>query len=1359
MKNFASAGHLIGFLFATSALAPAAWAQTIPEVAPPPDRYVIDENGVNVATGYMIQRVQDISIGNPEQRSGLALLRDIRFRISDFDGGHNYDSGVYVSGTNVTASVGTRSYKFTLSGTTYTPSDGKGAQLSHPASGYTLITEDGTTVTYNYTTRDSSDVNRVARASTMTYPSGEKVQFYWTSTVYCTRNPDVCFPGSRGIAVRLQAVTSIGYQLHFFYDGDGTNIDTVDVASWRKIDSAKTINTTIDACDPNAVICTLAHTWPTVTYDFTNGVTDPVGNKTLYTTAGSQTTIRRPSSATDNFVANFDLNGRATTIVRDGMTWTYAFSLSGTVMSLTRTDPLGHQRAYVSNTSIGLPTSVTDELGHVISYVYDTTGRITKATAPEGNNVNYTYDARGNLTQTKVVAKTGSGVADIITSAVFPASCTNTATCNKPTSTTDAKGNVTDYTYDAVSGAVATITRPAAPNGIRPQTRLAYGSITTVDGALTKPISVSECQTLASCTGAADEVKVTIGYDNQARVNSIAKGAGNGSLTATNALTYSFLGDPLTVDGPLAGTADTTTFRYDDDRRRTGIISPDPDGAGAMKRRAVKTVYNIDGNVATVQRGTVNGTTDTDWAALAVLETQTAGYDAAARIATIGIAGTNGLTQALTQRSYDGESRFECEATRMNPAVFATLPASACSLGTPGSNGPDRITKLIYDAADEVTQRRVAFGTADEAADATLTYSVNGKLATLTDGEVNKTTYLYDGDDRLLTTQYPLPTKGANASSTTDYEQNGFDPNSNVTSRRRRDGQSIAFTYDALDRPSLKNLPGTELDISYVYDNLGRLTSATQTGTSLTFTYDALSRNLNEVGPLGTTSSTYDLADRRTRLTYPGTGLFVDSDYLVTGEQLNLRENSATSGVGVLATFAYDDLGRRTGLTRGNGTVTTYGYDSVSRLASQIDNLTGTTNDQTLTFAYNSASQIASQTKSNDLFAWTGHGSGTTAITANGLNQLTAIGGAAPTYDARGNLTSDPTSGRTYAYSSENLLTSASGGATLAYDPLLRLRQVAAASTTRFGYDGLAMIAEADASNAIQRRYVFGPADDEPLVQYEGAGITDRRWLHADERGSVVAISDAGGNAITINRYDEYGKPQATNAGRFQYTGQAWLPEIGAYYYKARVYVPQLGRFLQTDPIGVGRGINLYAYVGNDPVNWVDPLGFVPCNLFTGVHCDEFTVTGTRRDAGRQNGIVGSNVGRVRERTRQKTPLARQSCVINKLAKVGDQMQNYGLLFGLGGAVATAVAPEAMVGEAAVGSGLALYGAGSALKDSVSISNFVFNSGNATGFALGRLNNFLLNNVPEGPSRNVVERVLDRAEHEAGLDKGDEGGC
>jgi YD repeat-containing protein len=92
----------------------------------------------------------------------------------------------------------------------------------------------------------------------------------------------------------------------------------------------------------------------------------------------------------------------------------------------------------------------------------------------------------------------------------------------------------------------------------------------------------------------------------------------------------------------------------------------------------------------------------------------------------------------------------------------------------------------------------------------------------------------------------------------------------------------------------------------------------------------------------------------------------------------------------VLATYAYDNLGRRTSLTRGNGVVTSYAYDGASRLDTLTHNLTGTSHDQTFDFSYNAAFQALARDGSNSAYDWTPLAPGATSYADNGLNQYTS---------------------------------------------------------------------------------------------------------------------------------------------------------------------------------------------------------------------------------------------------------------------------------------------------------------------------------------------------------------------------------
>jgi RHS repeat-associated protein len=89
-----------------------------------------------------------------------------------------------------------------------------------------------------------------------------------------------------------------------------------------------------------------------------------------------------------------------------------------------------------------------------------------------------------------------------------------------------------------------------------------------------------------------------------------------------------------------------------------------------------------------------------------------------------------------------------------------------------------------------------------------------------------------------------------------------------------------------------------------------------------------------------------------------------------------------------------------------------------------------------------------------------------------------------------------------------------------------------------------------------------------------------------------VALTQTGvTGAAASYAYDAFGQSATTSGVPYRFAGYRLDAATGLYYVHARMYSSALGRFLQPDPIGTAGGANLYAYVGNDPINLVDPTG------------------------------------------------------------------------------------------------------------------------------------------------------------------------
>lgn len=137
------------------------------------------------------------------------------------------------------------------------------------------------------------------------------------------------------------------------------------------------------------------------------------------------------------------------------------------------------------------------------------------------------------------------------------------------------------------------------------------------------------------------------------------------------------------------------------------------------------------------------------------------------------------------------------------------------------------------------------------------------------------------------------------------------------------------------------------------------------------------------------------------------------------------------------------------------------------------------------------------------------------------------------------------------------------------------------------------ILLEVNPSNgSLIKTYVY--CSGQILAQHTGDYSATRYFYLHDRLGSVRQVIDTDGDAVNHYTYKPLGELAAADAtvdNPFMFTGREWDAETGNYYYRARYYSPQLGRFMSPDPIGYADGMNMFAYVGNNPPNFVDPWG------------------------------------------------------------------------------------------------------------------------------------------------------------------------
>lgn len=697
-----------------------------------------------------------------------------------------------------------------------------------------------------------------------------------------------------------------------------------------------------------------------------------------------------------------------------------------------------------------------------------------------------------------------------------------------PTKSVDPVGRKTEYSY-AANGLDLTEVRQTTGGTNQRLTAIAYN-------AQHLPTSV---------TDAAGQI-TTFTYTPRGQVLTVTN-----AKSEVTAFTYDPNGYLTTIDGPLAGTGDSTTFTYDSVGRPRTVTAPD----------GYALTYDYD-NFDRVKKITYPDTTYEEYTYNRL--DRTAYRDRLGRITTFEY---NGLRQLV--KTTDPANR----SVAFDWCKCGDLRTLTDPLG--------RVTRWVHDIQGRVTAKVYADGSK-------LSYLYEpqtSRLAQRIDEKGQSTLYTYNVDDTLKSVSYP---DAQVATPTVSY---AYDSVFNrVTSMT--DGIGVTtYSYHPITGSPVSGAgqlasvdgPWANDTVTYAYDVLGRTLTRSINGVGETNAFDAAGRVSSVNNPLGT--FIYEYAPNTARLSsiFHSGGMKTEFSYFGNNEdnRLSRIRHLKPGGTVSISTFdyTYDAEGRITTWAQQEDTTTAktweLSYDNADQLAAAIVKQ-GPTTLRSSAWEYDPAGN-----RTKEIIDGTA-----TTSTYNSLNELTHVSATATS--------------ATYEWDAENRLTAVVLGnarSEFVYDGLSRRVKIVEKtngvvdSATTYLWCDLEICERRDESGGnVQQRY-YGQG-----FQGVSGGPMGVHLYTMDHLGSVRELVDSSGSLKERISYDEWGRPTFSNQHpltTFAFTGHLQHGRSGLTLAPYRAYSSSQGRWLSRDPLEEADSFNLFSYVRGYPTGAIDPLGLM----------------------------------------------------------------------------------------------------------------------------------------------------------------------